>query len=186
MHVRYTEKQASINDREKERIARRLGKVDKVLGPRGGAEAHVVFRRQRHVVEAEIAVRALRHTVVVTGSHADAYTALAAAIDKLHKQITKSKKRIIDSSRPERQRGTPAPVAASAAASAAPEPVPGDGEDVIDGGGVEPKPMTVQEAKLMLEHRDADHVAFRNVDSRQVCVLMRGRNGKFVLLDLPA
>lgn len=185
MQVRYTEKQASINDAEKQKIARRLAKLDKLLGPRGGTEANVVFRRQRHLVDAEIAIRAFRHTLVVSASHSDAYTALAAAIDKLHKQASKGKGRIIQSARSERHKGAAARQRLAPAPVGEPEPS-SEGDGIIQTDEIAPKPMTVAEARLQLEDTAADHLAFHNVEAETTSVLMRRPDGKLVLLDLPA
>ena len=70
MKVHYTGRHADITDQEKAKALRRFEKVHRVFGSAKDLEAHVILSKQRHFIEAEITLRALQHTLVVTGQNA--------------------------------------------------------------------------------------------------------------------
>ena len=118
MRVHYTGRKADISDRQKQKLQLKFDKIHRILGPKDSLEAHVVLSRQRRLCEAEVTLRALSHTLVVTASHAEPLSALLAAVDKLSKQAVKNKHKLIDVRRRERQ-PCPRPPARSASFDAA-------------------------------------------------------------------
>ncbi len=186
MEVHYTGRHVGITDAEKDKAARKFEKVHRMLSAHQDLEAHVVFSKSGTEVEAEVTLRALHHTLVVTDVNDDAFTALNHALSKLEKQARKNKDKLIATRRPQRQRGDmPAAVAAvlpedEAAASK-------DGEvRVVTGGDVVPKPITLEEARIVLDQDDADQVTYRDLESGRLCVLLRRRDGHLELVETPA
>ena len=109
MRVHYTGRKASISDKQKQKLQVKFDKIDRILSPKDSLEAHVILSRQRHLCEAEVTLRALSHTLVVTASNAEPLSALLAAVDKLSKQAVKNKHKLIDVRRHERQHGERSP-----------------------------------------------------------------------------
>lgn len=194
MRVHYTGRHADISDAEKAKAERKLEKVQRILGEGRELEAHVILSQEKHFVEAEVTLRALRHTLVVTGENANAFTALTQALDKLEKQAVKNKHKLVDSRRPSRQRDEPnvtvqaaaspeevAPLEAAEAPEAAQAP-----KIIRRGNGEAGKPLTVEEAALALEEQDTDHLTFTNADGGGVCVLVRRRDGALELVETSA
>ncbi len=184
MKVHYTGRKAEINDAEKAKAQRKFEKIHRVLGAAANHEAHVVLSRERNRFEAEVTLRALHHTLVVSGQNAQPFTALTAALSKLEKQVVKNKHKLVSARRPQRQRGE-GPVLADAAPPAA-ETAPEDegGEPrIIRSNGVQPKPLTVEGAAIRLEELNRDQVTFRDAESGRMCVLLRRRDGALELVE---
>ncbi len=190
MKINYTGRNVSITETEKGKAARKFEKIHRILSANRSLEAHVIFSKTRNVIEAEVTLRALNHTLVVSGFNANAFNALLQAIGKLEQQAVKNKHKLVDTRRPSRQRGDlPPAVEALLPVEARPGAAPADEEaaaEVVRGNGLLAKPLTVEEARLELESRDRDQVTFRDAESGNVCVLLRRRDGRFELVEAKA
>ena len=190
MMVHYTGRQVDISDQDKEKASKKFEKIQRILGPNQTLDAHVVLSKQRHMCDAEVTLHALHHTLVVTGSNADAFTALSQALVKLEKQATRNKHKLVDGKRVERQRGEPAPVVAAALNGSRQEEEPLEasepGPSIIRSGAIEPKPISLEEARMHLEDRDGDQITYRDLESGRLCVLLRRRDGALELVETPA
>lgn len=193
MIVNYTGRQAEITDQEKEKAKRKFDKIHRILSRDRNLEANVILSKQRHMCEAEVTLRALNHTLVVTGQNAQPFTALTQALTKLEKQATRNKHKLVDGRRVERQRGEPAPVvqaalngAAAMESHPAEETSTGDGVQIVRNTKVEPKPISLDEARMHLEDRGLDQITYRDLESGRLCVLVRRRDGGFELVETPA
>ena len=109
MRVHYTGRKANITDKQKQKLRAKFDKIHRILSPKSSLEAHVILSRQRYLCEAEVTLRALSHTLVVTATNAEPLAALLAAVDKLGKQAVKNKHKLIDVRRHERQHGERSP-----------------------------------------------------------------------------
>ena len=189
MKINYTGRQAELTEAEKSKAERRFAKIHKILSAERNLEANVVLSRTRHTCEAEVTLRALQHTLVVTGANAQPFAALTAALEKLEKQAVKNKHKLVDTRRPHRQRDEPPPaveaVLASQPDTEAEEPKP-NGPRIVRGNGMLPKPATVEEATIHLEESNRDQVTFRHMETGAVCVLLRRRDGDLELVDTTA
>lgn len=186
MRVHYTGRNAYVSDVQKQKLQGKFDKVHRILGRRHGSEAHVVIKRQRHLFEAEVTLRALSHTLVVTASSADGFTSLLACLEKLEKQAIKNKHRMIDGRRPERQRGEPSPATEAAIRKeslAVEDGVVNNGPRVVHSRSVADKPLSLEGALMKLEEDDRDQLTYRDVESGGLRVLVRRRDGDFELVE---
>ena len=103
MQVHYTERHVAINDAEKEKAAVKFAKINRVLSANKDLEANVVLSKNGADVEAEVTLHALHHTLVVTDTNGNAFTALNPALAKLEKQAHKNKDKLIANRRRRRQ-----------------------------------------------------------------------------------
>jgi putative sigma-54 modulation protein len=185
MQVHYTERHVAINDAEKERAAVRFEKIHHYLAANKDLEAHVIFSKDGPNVEAEVTLHALHHTLVVTDTNHNAFTALNHALAKLEKQAHKNKDKLIENRRRKRQKElSPPPLKALA-----PEPVipdPNAPIQVVSTGKVVSKPLTLEEAQIVLDQKNRDQVTYRDVESGLICVLLRRRDGRLELVEAPA
>lgn len=194
MKVDYTGRPAPFSESQERKLKAKFQKCHKVLGLDRDLEAHVTVRHQRHNYEAEITLRALHHTLVVSGSNVDVFLAVQAAVDKLAQQVVKNKHKLIDVQRHKSQRAaqSPAPpekteVAPKTKAKANPNAktkakTPKSG-GLIRSNNVAPKPMTVEEAMLQIEEVDGEHLTYRDADTGDLRVLLRRRDGKLELIE---
>lgn len=188
MKIVYTGRKADISEREKEKINRKLDKIERILKRRGGLEAHAVLSRQRHRCEAEVTLRALRHTLVVTGRGVSAFAALHVALGRLEKQALRNKRKIIDMHRPGRQRDRPPALVEDALRQLAASVSPDEEERprkpaIVRSRRLEAKPMTPEEALLALNSGKREYVSFRDAFTGRINVLIRLRDGTAELVE---
>jgi putative sigma-54 modulation protein len=184
MQVHYTERYAKISDAEKKKAARKFAKIHRILSAHRDLEAHVVFSKNGADVEAEVTLHALQHTLVVTDRNGDAFTALNHALTKLEKQALKNKVKLIETRRPSRQSGDLSPAVAAVLPKAPPEKP--NGARVVAAAKMVSKPLTVEEARIVLEQKDRDQITFRDMESGRTCVLLRRRDGDLELIEMKA
>ncbi len=189
MRVHYTGRKADISDKQKQKLQVKFDKIHRILSPKDSLEAHVILSRQRHLCEAEVTLRALSHTLVVTACNAEPLSALLAAVDKLSKQAVKNKHKLIDVRRHERQHGERSPAREATLPETAGEEQklrrPGENRraQVIRSRRVAPKPLTVEEAVMQLDDLDRDQITFRDAESGEMRVLLRRRDGDLELVE---
>lgn len=179
MRVDYTGRPEPFSEAQERKLDAKFRKCHKILGRSRDLEAHVKMTRQRHKFDAEITLRALQHTLVVSGSSVDAFQAVQAAVDKLTQQVVRNKHKLIDVRRHQSQRAAysqTAPVAEAAAGTA-------PAKEVIRSNNLASKPMTVEEAVLQIDEVGGEHLAYRDAESGELRVLLRRRDGKFELIE---
>ena len=185
MKVVYTGRQAEISERQKAKLQRKFEKINRILSRGRDLEAHVTLSRERHGCEAEVTLRALHHTLVVSGHNAQPFSAALIAVDKLEKQAARNKHKLVDVRRPLRQRDEARiPVREALAAQAEPEPAPTNG-GVFRNESVAPKPLTLEEAAMEIESGARHQITYRDAESDRVCVLFRRPDGGLELVETP-
>lgn len=187
MRIEYTGRKAELTERERLKVERKLAKIQRILTRRDDLETHVRLSRQRHLCEAEVMLRALRHTLVVAGTGSTTFNAVYSALDKLERQAVRNKHKIIDTHRPGKQRDRPSVVVEDSIRRTAPSVPPADEPiappRIVRSRSVEPKPMTEDEAMLLLENGERDYVSYRDAGSGKINVLLRRRDGAAELVE---
>ena len=187
MRIEYTGRKADLTERERVKVERKLAKIQRILTRRDDLETHVRLSRQRHLCEAEVMLRALRHTLVVAGTGSTTFTAVNAALDKLERQAVRNKHKIIDTHRPGTQRDSPSIVVADSIRRTCPSEPPVEDSPaparIVRSQSVEPKPMTEDEALLLLDSGERDYVSYRDAGSGKINVLLRRRDGVAELVE---
>lgn len=192
MKVHYTGRPAPFSESQERKLETKFHKCHKVLGIDRDLESHVTVSRQRHKYEAEITLRALHHTLVVSGSGADPFHAVQAAVDKLAQQVVRNKHKLIDVRRHQSQRADQAQHNQPEEIEVVPEPKAKakkgktktrSSESLVRSNNVAPKPMTVEEAMLQIEELGDEHLTYRDADSGDLRVLLRRRDGKLELIE---
>ncbi len=110
MKIEYTGRKSDLTAKERIKLGRKFDKIQRILTRRATLEAHVKLSKQRHLCEAEVTLRALRHTLVVVGTGITSFAALNSALDKLEKQALRNKRKIVNRYRSGRQRDQPSAV----------------------------------------------------------------------------
>ena len=188
MKITYTGRKANLSSGERAKLDRKLDKIQRILSRKGGLEAHVTLSRQRHLRHAEVTLRALRHTLVVEGTAVSAFAAMRLALGRLEKQAIRNKRKIVDTHRPGRQRGFPSVVVMDSIRrfrSTLPAPPQETSRKlrIVPSRPVEGKPMTAEEALIVLDGSERDYVSFRDADTGRINVLIRLRDGTAELVE---
>ena len=139
-------------------------------------KAHVVLDIERAKHRCEIIVNWRNETLTATSSSADMYLSISQAVGKIEKQALKLKKKVIDKSHRARRAST----IAQDGTDVTPAPA---GARIVVSNGYEVKPVTVDEATMLLEERDEGFVVFRNAEHQRVSVLYKRRDGNYGLIE---
>jgi putative sigma-54 modulation protein len=172
MKLTYTGKQEKLSPVLEKKVAAKLGRLSKVLDPRGQKDANVVFSSQRHLQHAEVTVYHYDHALVAVGSATDQGTALLDSLEKLEKQALKMRGRWRDIKR------TPESKAAAGPRTARPAQPAKPAKTVRAAAKPNGKPMTLDEAMLNIEE-EQDYMVYRDSETDRNAVLVRLRDGSF-------
>ncbi len=141
-------------------------------------KAHVIFEIERAKHRCEIVVNWRNETLTAESASPDMYQSISQAVGKIEKQALKLKKKVIDKS----HRARRANAIAQEASDAETAPAPATGR-VVSSNGYEVKPVTVDEATMLLETRDENFLVFRNAEHQRVSVLYKRSDGNYGLIE---
>jgi putative sigma-54 modulation protein len=186
MNVSYKGIQKALAPKLQAKLDAKFAKLSKLLEKRGPKEAHVVVASERGRYKAEVTMHFYGHPLVGIASHADLFTALWEALDKLEAQAVKQREKWREKQR--RPEAVPQAVVPAKGAKKSSGSKDKNGEDQ---GAFrvfrvnhhdEHKPMTLDEALLEME-KDRDYLVYRDAARQGVSVLVRRRDGHFDLIE---
>lgn len=184
MIIHYTGKQGVLTPVQQRKIESRFDKLGKLLDRRNGVdkEAHVILTAERHLNHAEVTIRFGDHPLVGVASDVDQFAALAAAVDKLEKQVLKLRTKWRDNKRVPKRGEEEGPESTGPVAAE----VEADEGQVLKVYHIDQhasrKPMTVEEALIAIG-ADRDYFIYRDAQSNRIHVLLRRRDGHFNLVE---
>ncbi|MEJ2727441.1 MAG: ribosome-associated translation inhibitor RaiA [Deltaproteobacteria bacterium] len=174
MQTSVTFKNLDSSDTLKSYVQEKLDRFDRLLD--NPAEANVVLSVEKFRHSAEINIIGDRLTINGKEETIDMYSAIDMVLDKLEKQIKKSKQKIR-----ERRGGAKARNRDMLAEETnLPEE---ELERQIKIKNIEYKPMHVEEAALQMDLLDDNFLVFTNARSDQVNVLYRRKDGHYGLIQ---
>jgi putative sigma-54 modulation protein len=143
-------------------------------------EIHFVLtkeKHQRHVAEVNLKTRDdLHHSTDVTS---DMYTSIASVLDKLEKQVLKSRKRHI-----KRRRTALSPRVIEVEAVSDVEPgVRGRLPEIVRSEGTSVKPLSTEEAAMEVTSSGSEFLLFRNSTSGRLNLVYRRKDGDIGWID---
>jgi len=175
MQTSVTFKNLEPSETLKSYVSDKLDRFDKFLD--NPAEASVVLsvEKFRHIAEINIIGDRLR----INGKEEtnDMYSAIDMVLDKLQKQIKKSKQKTR-----ERRSAGKARVADIISESVAPPPEEDTGRQVIV-NNIDYKPMDVEEAVMQMDLMDDNFLVFTNAKTDRVNVLYHRKDGNYGLIQ---
>ena len=174
MQTSVTFKNLDSSDTLRSYVQEKLDRFDRLLD--NPAEANVVLSVEKFRHMAEINIVGDRLTINGKEETIDMYSAIDMVLDKLEKQIKKSKEKIR-----ERRSG-----AKSRSKSKLAEEINMPEEEMerqIKIKNIEYKPMHVEEAALQMDLLDDNFLVFTNARSDQVNVLYRRKDGHYGLIQ---
>ena len=178
MKITYTGRQVELAPAQLKMLEARFAKVGMLLDGRRECEAHVILSLERHLHHAEVTIYYYQHLLVGLGSNSDLFTAIHSAVEKLEKQVVKTRTKWRDTKRTPRKT-----VAAAVTARPEPEAEP-ENERRVYRVNHRParKPMTLDEALLEMD-KNRDYLVYRDAESDRLAVLVRRRDGHFDLVE---
>lgn len=139
-------------------------------------KAHVILEVERGRHRSEVIVNWRNEVLTATTSLADMYQSISQSIGKIEKQALKLKKKVIDRSHKAKRTSSivaeetevqPAPLAAR----------------IISANGYEVKPVSVDEAAMLLDDREENFLVFRNSEHQRVSVIYKRKDGNLGLIE---
>jgi len=174
MQTTVTFKHIDPSEHLKAYVSDKLDRFDKYLD--NPAEANVVLtvEKFRHIAEINIAGDKL--TIIASEETNDMYAAIDMALDKLEKQIKKSKQKIRERRSASKNRNR----SKLEETDILPDE---DAERQIKIRNIEYKPMDIEEAVLQMDLIEDNFLVFTNARSDRINVLYRRKDGHYGLIQ---
>ena len=176
MKFTYAGRGIEVSDSLKDRVEKKLGKLDRYFDRE--AEAIIRFRQQRggrNIAEITVSVRGLM--LRAEESSNDMYLSIDRAVDKLESQIRRYRTKMEKHLRDVPAMAEDAPVAESADAYEAAN------YDVVRVKKFPVKPMDVEDAITQMELLGHNFFLFMNSELNTLCVIYRRNDGSYGLLE---
>jgi putative sigma-54 modulation protein len=176
MAILLTGRKADLTPGLKTLAERKLAKLEPLLHE--SPDAHVILTRERHRHLVEIIVHARVGTLTAKADGSEFEESLGRALDRLLAQARKHHEKIARGRKRRGARESPRRSAESVEVGAA-----ADGPIVVPMGRVPIKPMSVEEAILLLQGNSDPFLVFRDSDNQRFCLLFRREDGRFGLIE---
>ena len=174
MQTSVTFKNLDPSEHLKSYVTEKLDRFDRLLD--NPAEANVVLSVEKFRHIAEININGDRLNINGKEEINDMYSAIDMVMDKLEKQIKKSKQKIR-----EHRSGTRGRSKGKAAVEV--EPIDEDTEKQVKVKYIEYKPMDVEEAVMQMELANNQFLVFTDARTDKVNVLYRRKDGHYGLIQ---
>lgn len=174
MQTSVTFKNLDPSENLKSYVRDKLDRFDKYLD--NPAEATVMFSVEKHRHIAEINIFGDRLNLMGKEETVDMYSAIDLALDKLGKQIKKSKEKIR-----ERRTASKVPAKEIIAEITTVSEETSDRELKIE--NIEYKPMDIEEATMQMDLVKDNFLVFTNAKTDEVNVLYRRKDGHYGLIQ---
>ena len=139
------------------------------------ASAHVVIEVERNRHRSEIIVNWKHDVLAAATTDSDMYRSLAQTVSKIEKQALRLRKKVIDKHHKAKKASEAAPVDEVA-------PAPTD-RRIISDRRYAVKPMTAEEAAMLIDGDKASFLVFRNAENEKVSVIYKRHDGNYGLIQ---
>jgi putative sigma-54 modulation protein len=177
MNVEITGRHILITPAIRTYLLKRLSKLEKIFG--GDISVHVIVDVEKERQTAEILLKSKLLDLTGKGQTADMYQSIVLAVEKIERQALKHKSKMVEG---KRQRAKAKSVATKLSIEEPATRAMAQKSKGVREEDVQRKPMAVEEAVIELNHSDYPFVVFRNVDSGDVNVLYRRKDGTLGLI----
>ena len=175
MNIEYSGRHIDITPALKSHAEEQFKKIAHVFDGKP-VKAHVIFEVERARHRCEITLNWRNEVLTATSTSSDMYLSISQSVAKIEKQALKLKKKVIDRS----HRAKRASTIVGQETEVSPEPL---GARIVVSNGYEVKPVTVDEATMLLEEQDENFLVFRNADHQRVSVIYKRKDGNYGLIE---
>ena len=180
MKVAFTGRNLVVTPAMQEFATERLEKLDHWLD--GLSEAHVILAKEKYRHIAEVVVKG--KNVVLSGTYEteDMYSSIGKVLEKIEHQARRHReKSTVAKRRRTRKTGNNGAEPAEVVEEEVLITLPG-GNHVLRDEAYRRKPMTLEEAALLLEEQKRQFLVFREAESQRFAVLYRREDGNLGLV----
>ncbi|HXG65783.1 MAG TPA: ribosome-associated translation inhibitor RaiA [Blastocatellia bacterium] len=176
MEFEFTGRHVHINPEIERHVRKELGKLDRVLDS-APVRAHVIASAEKRQVSAEIVVYWREHVFTGVAENSDLLQAISVAAEKVEKQVFRLKEKFQTQKRKRMAIKEVAPVPGGPIPAAPPAP------RIITARRYRVKPMTPEEAAVLVEDSNDQFIVFRDAETNKVGVLYKRNDGNFGLIE---
>ena len=176
MEFEFTGRHTDITPAIQQLARKELGKLDKVLDS-APMRAHVTVTSEKHRKRTEIVVYWRDSVFTAVGENTDPAQSVASAAQRVVKQAMRLKEKFKTRKRTRSSVKEVAPIPGGAIEAAPPAP------RIIPARRYRVKPMTPEEAALLLADSDDLFIVFRNAESNRIGVLYNRTDGNYGLIE---
>lgn len=175
MKIEFTGRHLEVTPALREHVNGHLERIGHLFSG-NNTKVHVIIEVERGRHRSEIVVKWRNEVLTATSTLSDMYQSLSQSIDKIEKQALKLKNKVIDKSHKAKK------VGAITSKSTAIKPAP-PARKIIKSRNYRVKPMTTDEASLLLSDGDDGFLVFRNAAGGRVSVLYKRKDNNFGLIE---
>lgn len=176
MEFEFTGRHIEITPSVEKLVRKELGKLDLMLDS-APIRTHVIVSAEKHRKRTEIVVHWRDAVFTAVGEHADLAQSVTAAAARVQKQGLRLKERFQARKRSRQPARNVAPVPGGSI-----ETAPGSPR-IIPQPRYRVKPMTPEEAAIILADSDDQFIVFRDAETNRVGVLYNRTDGNFGLIE---
>lgn len=175
MKFEYTGRHIDVTPALKTHVEEHFQRINHLFNGRP-SKAHVIIEVERGRHRAEIVLSWRKDVLTATTTNSDMYLSLSQTIDKLEKQALKVKNKIIDKSHKAKRAAVVAPAPDEPAAET-PRP------RIINARRYAVKPMSPDEAALLINGGPDSFLVFRNDENQRISVIYKRKDGNYGLIQ---
>lgn len=175
MKFEYTGRHIEVTSALRTHVEEQFNKISHLFNGTP-AKAHVIIEVEKGRHRSEIILSWRKEVLTATTTNSDMYQSLSQTVSKIEKQAMKIKDKVIDKSHKAPKKS----IVASSAVETRPEPA---GPRIIAARRYTVKPMTAEEAALILSEDSNDFLVFRATESQKIAVLYKRKDGNYGLIQ---
>ncbi len=176
MEIEFTGRHIEITPAVESMVRKELGKLERVLNS-APIRAHVIVSAEKHRKRTEIVVHWRDIVFTAVGENTDIAQSVSTAAAKVQKQGLRQKEKFHAKKRGRQPASTIAPVPGGTIEAAPNAP------RIVAQRRYRVKPMTPEEAAIMLSDSDDQFIVFRDAETNRVGVLYNRTDGNFGLIE---
>ena len=175
MKFEYTGRHIDVTPALKAHVQEHFDRI-KHLFDGNSAKAHVIIEVERGRHRSEVIVNWRNEVLTAASSLPDMYRSLSQTIGKIEKQALRLKTKVTD----KYQKASKVASVLGADGAVAPEPA---GPRIIRTRRYAVKPVTEDEAAMLLTNEKNDFLVFRNAETQKLSVIYKRKDGNFGLIE---
>ena len=175
MNFEYTGRHIDVTPALRTHAEEHFGRIGHLFDGKP-AKAHIILEVERGRHRAEVIVNWRNDVLTASTSLQDMYQSLSQTIDKIEKQALKLKNKVIDKHHKAAKKSTIVPPDTEVP----PEP---SAPQIVRTNGYSVKPVTAEEAAMLLEEQEENFLVFRNAVNQGVAVIFKRSDGNYGLIE---
>lgn len=175
MIFEYTGRHIDVTPALRAHTEEHFSRIDHLFNGKA-TKAHIILEVDKGRHRSEIIVDWKNDVLSAATTVADMYKSISQSIGKIEKQALKHKTKVIDKSH------RAAKVSAIVQKNLEVKPAPA-APQIISATGYEVKPVTVDEAAMVLERQEDSFLVFRNSEHQRTSVIYKRKDGNYGLIE---